>query len=187
MDLKAARTDLAMKQAIHDRIAGELARVKASLDNVQRMAQEAKALAKEKASDAVIAGTASAKAEADQARASLTATFEEETRLLDQIPILDNALGKITPELTALRHVVAVEEKTRMETAVRGLRDGALEKFREAAAELTVVRHQGQPISTQLDPGDFAFYVSAQAISRRADEMRAAMKERVLADEEVMS
>ncbi len=179
MDLTATKKTLAEKQAIHDRVAAEMAAVREKLSRASQVSREAQLVAREKAVDAVLKGTDEAKAEAAKAKEALTTAFEQETALKDQIPALDHALGRIRPELIHLREGIKKEEDARILEAVRQLAPLAVEQLRDAAAKLVVVHCGGQGAqSGQIELGllleDKAGRLNVFA---RAEEIRRTLRE----------
>jgi hypothetical protein len=172
MDLNEARKVLSEKQAVHDRIASELDNLRAALAVVVEVTRDAQREAREKSVDAVLMGTEEAKTVAAEAKASLAAAFERETTLKDQIPTLDHALTRVSPELRSLREAIRQEEEARVLAAIREVASPALEQLRDAAARLLVVHWRGQPAqSGQIDLGRFLEdKAGALTVFRRAEE-----------------
>ncbi len=129
----------------------------------------------------MIAGTAAAQAEAAQAKAAMTAAFEEETRLKDQVNPLDLALGQVQAEIFPLRASIKKEEERIVAEAITSRGQLALDALHEAAASWLVAAFGTDPIVGELGRL-VADRVEGHrfAIVERAMEIRAAIRKEVL-------
>ncbi len=149
MDLATARKQFAEKEAVRDRIAADLARVREQLAGTSQASRAAQAAAREAQVAAVIEGSKEAQEAAARAKAAVVATFEAETVLKDQVPVLDHALGHLTEELRRLQGQMKAEEDARLTAMVAATKPAAVEALREAAARCLLVYFGGR------SPADF--------------------------------